>query len=130
VTHAQTIQVGDVFTAERTFTVEDVEAFVRVSRDVGRHHLERDEQGRLLVHGLLTASLPAQIGGSIDYIAREMLFEFIRPVFTGDTVRAELRIDEVEKDERQTRLSVTVVCKNQHGKEVLKARSNGIILNR
>ena len=39
------------------------------------------------IKSLLTATLGTEIGGSIDFIASEMLFRFVRPVFSGDTVR-------------------------------------------
>ena len=119
---------GDVLGWERTFTVEDVRAFARVTGDDGRHHREPDAQGRLAVQGLLTASLPTKLGGDLDYWAREMTFEFLRPVFTGDTVRCTLTIGEVVEEPGKLRVNCEVVCVNQHGKEVLRARTRGVIL--
>jgi len=80
------MKVGDVTVWERTFTIDDVRLFGQVSGDQGIHHVELDEQGRLMVQGLLTATLPTKIGGDLNYIAREMVFEFLRPVFTCDTI--------------------------------------------
>jgi hypothetical protein len=40
--------------------------FADVSRDRGIHHVKSDEDGRLLVHGLLTATIPTKLGGDID----------------------------------------------------------------
>ncbi len=51
------LSVGDIITFERTFTVRDVELFTEVSRDEGVHHITPDEQGRLVVQGLLTATV-------------------------------------------------------------------------
>ena len=67
-----TVKAGDVFEWERTFTKDDVEAFGRISGDVGRHHREPDESGRLVVHGLLTATLPTKLGGDVSYLARDV----------------------------------------------------------
>ena len=50
-----------------------------------------------MVHGLFTASIGTKLGGDLDYIAREMVSEFLRPVFTGDTITCELTMTEVEK---------------------------------
>lgn len=42
--------------------------------------MEYDENGRLMVHGLLTASIGTKVGEELHYIARELVSEFIRPV--------------------------------------------------
>lgn len=121
-------ELGQTFTYARTFSREDVELFARLTGDAGRHHVEPDAQGRVMVHGLLTATLPTHLGGEIHYIAREMHFTFVRPVFTGDTITTEVRWTEVVDEDKQWRLAAEGVCRNQHGKDVLEIRSNGIIL--
>ncbi|HLH62260.1 MAG TPA: MaoC family dehydratase N-terminal domain-containing protein [Ktedonobacteraceae bacterium] len=123
------MQVGDTTAWERTFIEDDVLQFGRLTGDQGIHHMERDEQGRLLVQGLLTASLPTKLGGDMNYIAREMSFEFLRPVFTGDTIRCEVVITHLEKAGGRTNMSAEGVCRNQHGKEVLRFSTQGIIRN-
>ena len=57
------LKVGDVITFERAFTAEIVELFTKISGDRGIHHRSPDEQGRLIVQGLLTATLPTKDGG-------------------------------------------------------------------
>jgi acyl dehydratase len=121
------VEAGQTFSKQRTFTDEDVEAWTRLSGDAGRHHVARDGQGRLMVHGLLTASVPTGIGGELDYIARDMTWEFVRPVWSGDTVTAEVRIDTAVEQGGVLEVTMTVSCRNQHGKEVLKGRSSGVI---
>jgi 3-hydroxybutyryl-CoA dehydratase len=123
------MQVGDTTAWERTFIEDDVLQFGRLTGDQGIHHMERDEQGRLLVQGLLTASLTTKLGGDMNYIAREMSFEFLRPVFTGDTIRCEVVITHLEKAGGRTNMSAEGVCRNQHGKEVLRFSTQGIIRN-
>ncbi|HVV83012.1 MAG TPA: hypothetical protein VHE35_08020 [Kofleriaceae bacterium] len=121
---------GDTFTAERTFTVAMVEAFTAVSGDAGAHHVVPDDQGRLLVHGLLVASLATEIGGRLDYLARVLDFEFLRPVRTGDTVRVTMQVDEAIAEPGRTRLRLSGHGVNQVGKEVMTVRSTGVILAR
>ncbi len=121
------MQVGDILVWERTFTVEDVRQFAQVSGDEGVHHMDADEKGRLLVHGLLTATLPTKIGGDLNFLAQEMIFQFVRPVYTGDTIRCEVTLTRLEKEEGHTRLDSEWVCTNQRGKEVLLGNSTGII---
>lgn len=120
-------KVGDQFSWERTFTEEEVLQFAQISGDKGRHHMEHDEKGRLMVHGLLTASIGTKIGGDLNYIAREMISEFVRPVFTGDTIRCELLITEITPMEGFTKVAITSTYRNQNGKEVLIGNSHGII---
>lgn len=121
------MKVGDVFTWKRTFTKEDVLDFARISGDQGRHHLEPDEKGRLMVHGFLTASIGTKIGGDLNYIAREFVSEFIRPVFTGDTITCELILTSVEQLEGYKEVKMKAIYRNQHGKEVVIGASHGII---
>jgi 3-hydroxybutyryl-CoA dehydratase len=120
------MQVGDVTVWERTFTVEDVRLFGQLSGDQGIHHVEPDEQGRLMVQGLLTATLPTKLGGDMNYIARELVFEFLRPVFTGNTIRCESTITHLEKADGHTKMAAEWVCRNQQGKEVMTGHTHGI----
>lgn len=126
---ALTLQVGDKITFDRTFTIEDVELFTKISDDEGVHHLTPDEQGRLVVQGLLTATLPTKIGGNHNVMARHMDFEFLRPVLTEDTIRCEAQIEKYEKQEKnRTAIIASFICTNQKGKEVLKGGFSGVIL--
>ena len=90
------MEVGETRTWIRSFQEDEVREFSRLSGDAGRHHVMPDEQGRLMVQGLLTATLPSKIGGDLDFLAREMTFHFERPVFTGDTIRCRVTIDRVD----------------------------------
>jgi acyl dehydratase len=121
------MQVGDVVAWQRTFTEEDVRLFGRLSGDEGVHHITPDDQGRLMVQGLLTATLPTKIGGDLNFIARQMIFQFQGPVFAGDTVQCEVTIVGLEPAEQYTRLTCQWVCRNQYGKEVMTGRADGII---
>ena len=114
---------------ERTFTKEDVATFTAVSWDEGVHHLTPDEQGRLVVQGLLTATLPTKVGGDNNVLARTMSFEFLRPVFTEDTIVCEVKIEQYDKQENgRTAIPASFRCRNQHEKEVLMGEFAGIIL--
>ncbi|WP_404461543.1 MaoC/PaaZ C-terminal domain-containing protein [Sutcliffiella horikoshii] len=121
------LETGEVLTYSRTFTVEEILQFGEVSGDQGRHHVEKDEHGRLIVHGLLTASIGTKIGGDMNYIAREMNMEFLRPVFTGDTITCEATLTDVQQQEGYKQVQVTSIYTNQKGKQVLLGSSKGII---
>jgi 3-hydroxybutyryl-CoA dehydratase len=124
------LKAGDIITFERTFTVRDVELFTEVSGDEGIHHITPDEQGRLVVQGLLTATLPTKVGGDHNVLARNMNFEFLRPVFTGDTIICEVKIEKYERqDNDRTAIVASFICKNQNEKEVLTGGFSGVILS-
>ncbi|MFD2925298.1 FAS1-like dehydratase domain-containing protein [Halobacillus naozhouensis] len=124
------LKVGDMITFERTFTAGIVELFTKISGDEGVHHLTPDEQGRLVVQGLLTATLPTKVGGDHNVLARTMNFEFLRPVFTGDTIICEVTIEKYEKQENN-RISImaSFLCTNQDEKQVLRGNFAGFILH-
>jgi len=113
----------------RTFTVADVRAFSDVSGDRGIHHVDLDGAGRLMVQGLLTATLPTKLGGDLNYLARDMHFEFLRPVFTGDEVLCVSVCTRAERQPGRTYAEFAIACTNPAGKEVLRATVAGVILD-
>lgn len=123
------MQVGDTKSWTRTFTEEDIRLFGQISGDQGEHHVTPDNQGRLMAHGLLTATLPTKLGGDLNFIGRKMTFNFLRPVFAGDTIRCDIRVEHIEPFERGQQLYTSFSCRNQYGKEVLTGTAEGVILN-
>ncbi|SRR6266496_3023049 len=123
------MQAGETRTWRRTFTEEDVRLFAEISGDEGQHHLVPDERGRLMAHGLLTATLPTKIGGDMNFIARELTFEFHRPVFAGDTIECVVTLVLAEPSEGFTKVASEWTCRNQNGKEVMTGRARGIVRN-
>ena len=121
------MKIGDHISWQRTFTEADIRAFTELSGDAGEHHLQPDAQGRLMAHGLLTATLPTKIGGDMNFIARELTFQFQRPVFSGDTIMCEVTVFSLEPSEQLIKIETTFVCRNQHGKEVMTGIARGVI---
>ena len=121
------MQVGDTLRWARTFSEEEIRLFAKLSGDEGEHHLVPDEQGRLMAHGLLTATLPTKIGGDLNFIAREITFQFLKPVFAGDTIECEVTLTELEPGEQFTRMVSKWVCRNQHAQEVMTGQGRGVI---
>jgi len=121
------MKIGDHISWQRTFTTADIRAFTELSGDAGEHHLQPDAQGRLMAHGLLTATIPTKIGSDMDFIAREMTFQFFRPVFSDDTIVCDVTVAELETVEQLTNITTTFVCRNQHGKEVMTGTARGVI---
>jgi acyl dehydratase len=121
------MKIGDTITWQRTFSEDDIRLFNGLSGDQGVHHVALDEHGRLMVHGLLTATIPTKIGGDMNFIAREMKFQFYRPVFSGDTINCLVTVVELEQVEAYMKVRTEFVCRNQHGKEVMTGYANGVI---
>ena len=121
------MNVGDTLSWTRTFTEEDIRVFASVSGDEGEHHLVPDDRGRLMAHGLLTATLPTKIGGDLNLIARELTFRFHRPVFAGDTIECVVTLVEARQREGYTDVVSEWICTNQNGKEVMTGGGSGII---
>ncbi len=122
------LYVGQTFTFRRTFTDGDVALFCGVTGDYNPYH--QDESfareswyGRLTIPGLLTGSMLTHIGGMLGFLATEMSFEYLAPVFVGDTIVCTVTI--AEKNEEKRRIEATTTFVNQDGVEVLRASFGG-----
>lgn len=122
------VRPGETFEYTHTFSRDDVEAFARLSGDRGRHHVEPDAQGRLIVHGLLVCSVPTRLGAEIDYVARDSQWLFIRPIYVGDPMAAKVKITTVVEEERWWRIGMDIRIRDASGKLAVRGESNGVIL--
>lgn len=132
---------GTTLRHERTFTVEEVEAFADLSEDRGEHHEVPDEDGRLLVHGLLTATMPTKIGGDLDVLARTMEFDFHRPVYTDQRIVCEVTVEAVGRGgdgsgdgtdnggaADRAEIEADIVCHRDGDEVVLTGGFEGVVL--
>ncbi|MFJ9811645.1 hypothetical protein ACIRTB_25820 [Streptomyces sp. NPDC101158] len=122
---APDLKVGQVLRESRTITDEDIVAFADLAGDRGRHHLP--ENGRAMAHGLLTASLATKIGGQLHFIARRMGWEFLRPVWSGDTITAEVTVRALSEVRSGTGVEFDIEITNQDGEAVLRGDTTGVI---
>lgn len=120
-------RVGDTYTHERTFTTEDVHKFGEISGDTQPIHTDPDEGGRLVVQGLLTATIPTKIGGDLEYLARTMEFDFRRPVYTGETITCTWETESVTEREDRYEVGGTAVLENKASEGVLTGRFEGLV---
>jgi acyl dehydratase len=118
---------GDVFTHERTFTAEDVAEFGEITGDQQSIHTDPDEDGRLVVQGLLTGSLMTKIGGDLSYIARTMEYDFRLPVHTGETITCRWTVESVQERRDRYLLDNDVVYRDEEGSVVVDASTSGLI---
>jgi len=120
-------RVGEKVAFTRTLTEADAALFIGVTWDLNPYHTDdrytaQTRFGRRIVPGLLTASLLTHLGGLWAFLATEMTFEFLGPVYIGDTVTAEAEIAEVS-EKGWVRLAGRVI--GADGAEVLRAVIRG-----
>lgn len=118
---------GDSYTHERTFTHEDVRRFAELSGDRQPIHTDPDEEGRLVVQGLLTATLPTKIGGDLEFLARTMEYDFRRPVHTGEAITCEWTTESVVEREDRYEATGTAVCRNEDDVVVMTGSFEGLV---
>lgn len=121
------IKAGSRHVWSRKITDDEIRRFSELSGDKGSHHIERDAQGRLMAHGLLTATLPTKIGGDLDYMARTMHFEFLRPVYGGDELTCTGIAESVVEQSTRFKIEFLFEIVNQRGELVLKGNTTGQI---
>lgn len=126
------LHVGQTFTFRRTFTEGDVALFCGVTGDYNPYHIDEafiqsSWFGRRIIPGLLTSSMITHIGGMIGFLASEMHFHYIEPVYIGDTITCTVTF--IEKDEQQRLFRATASLVNQEGVEVLKSSFSGFPAN-
>ncbi|MEE1753806.1 hypothetical protein [Streptomyces sp. SP18CS02] len=119
------LTVGQVLRAQRVITEEDIAAFAALVGDKGRHHLPG--QGQVMAHGLLTASLATKIGGDLHFIARTMGWEFLKPVWGGDTITAEVTVAALREIKPGLGVEFAIEIRNQDGETVLRGDAEGLI---
>lgn len=123
---ADTPAEGDTVTYSRTFTNEEVDQFAELSKDGGYHHIVSNEGEQLVLHGLLTATMPTKLGGDVNYIDKTMEFEFPRPA--GVEITCETTIEQVEERNGRTELEASYVCETADGAAILRGQTEGVVM--
>ncbi len=120
--------MGDKAAFTRTLTEADVALFIGTTWDVNPLHTDElycnaTKFKHRIVPGLLTASLLTHLGGLWAFLATEMDFKFLAPVYVGDSLKAEANVAEIDAQTGAVLLQCT--CTNQHGEQVLTANVRG-----
>lgn len=122
------IRPGQSYVYRRTFTDGDVAMFCGVTGDFNPYHQDAEFAaagpfGRRIIPGLLTASMLTHLGGMLGFLAAEMHFEFLAPVYPGDTVTCTVTFE--ARDQERRWLAGSAAWVNQDGAEVLRGRVSG-----
>lgn len=120
------IQIGDKASFSKTISESDVYQFAGITGDFNELHINQVAAEKSLfksrvVHGCLADSLVSTVLG-MKYPGKGTIFleksvSYLKPVYIGDTLTAELTV--VEKRERG-RVLFDVSYYNQDGTEVIK----------
>ena len=118
---------GETYEIKKVFTKADVEKFIEISDDRNHHHIAPDEKGRVVVHGLLTATLPSIIGGMLSVNGREFHVEWFKPVYTGDELTSILTIDKLDYQAARIKITAAFEIFNQETEKVAAGYFFGLI---
>lgn len=119
-------KTGDKAEYIRRFHAAEVEAFAQISEDDNPIHLDDQFAAatvfkRRVVHGILTLSMFSKIFGTIypgtGGIYLYQSARFLRPVFIGDEVRAEVELVDFNPDKMIG--TFTTRCYNEAGEMVV-----------
>lgn len=120
-----TYRIGAKASFSKTIAECDVYGFAGITGDLNPLHVNEEEAknmlfGRRIVHGMLTASFLSTVIASYmpgpGTVYMEQNSRFLKPVFLGDTITAQVEIAELLEKGR-ARLKTTVV--NQDGAVVV-----------
>ena len=136
-THSRTMcaQVGDSYSAVRSYSEADVRAFAALTHDDNPMHCNDDfaASGRFgapVVHGMLYGSMFSAIVGQrfpgAVYVSQSL--EFRTPVFLWDTVTATVTVQRTAA--AGTVLDMSTRCANQHGDDVLTGEARVLLPRR
>jgi 3-hydroxybutyryl-CoA dehydratase len=132
-TSIQDYRRGDQARFTKTITETDIALFAAVSGDFYPIHFNeelarRTRFGGRVAHGGIAIGListvigtPLQGPGVCAAVIRELHFDFTAPVRVGDTLTAEVTVDEVLPARHLVNLAVA--CRNQRDEVALKGRA-------
>ena len=110
-----------------TFTQRETETMADLIGDHNPFHyngefIRKTRFKKPIVHGLLVGGMISHFGGNLFpgpcCLAETISFEFLKPVFFGETIRAVARITKVDKE--QKRLAFSMSCFNEKGEKVVE----------
>ena len=138
-------QVGQkIITAGRTITESDVVSFAGLTGDYNQIHTDAEFSndtpfGQRIAHGLLCLSIAMGLATRTGFIEGTVLafreipeWKFVKPVFLGDTIHAELEVMELKEMRRigGGLAQIKVDVKNQSQETVQRGIWSALILLR
>jgi len=124
------IEVGNKYTLKRSFSIEDVKSFAKISNDYNPIHLEEDYASKSIfkkriVHGTLLIGVIGSILGTklpgMGTIYLGHVIKFIKPVFIDDEILFEVEV--ISKREDKPIYTLSTICKNCKDEQVIKGEA-------
>lgn len=124
------LKIGDKASFEKTITETDVYMYAGITGDLNPAHINEEYakdtmfKGRI-AHGMLTAGLVSAVlgmklpGPGTIYLKQDL--KFTAPVRIGDTIKAEVEVEEMITE--KNRLVLKTTCTNQNGDIVLDGKA-------
>jgi 3-hydroxybutyryl-CoA dehydratase len=120
------IRVGDISEFTKTITETDIVLFAGITGDFNPAHMnqiwaESTHFQRRIAHGMLSAGIISAVigmylpGPGTIYLSQEI--RFLAPVYIGDTITAQVEVQEIVMDKNRVRLRT--YCMNQKGAIVI-----------
>jgi len=116
-------KLGDKATFTRTLTEADVALFIGTTWDVNPLHTDELYCGATPFKHRIVPGLLTHLGGLWAFLATEMDFHFLAPVYVGDSITAQAEV--VEIDAQTGGVVLRCTCTNQHGAQVLRGDVRG-----
>ncbi len=138
-------QLGQtIITPGRTMTEADIVAFAGLTGDYNLIHTDavyaqETPFGQRVAHGLLGLSVASGLATRTGVLEGTVLafrevneWKFTKPVFIGDTIHAELTVEEAKVLPRVGggALTLAVEVRNQHGDSTMKGRWTVLVQSR
>lgn len=121
------LQIGELAFFSKTITETDIYLFAGITGDLNPAHINDEAAKKTrfkkrIAHGMLTASFISTVIGTqlpgAGTIYLEQSIRFTKPVYIGDTIKAEVEIIELIHSKNQVKLKT--VCINQEEEIVLE----------
>ncbi len=116
-------KAGDSYEYKRIFTRNDILDFARLTGDDGDHHTNPHK--KVIAQGLLVASIVTKLGGDMNYVARTMTMEFIKPVYEGEEILGRMIVTRAIKTAKRVKLTMSCECVNDTGEIVVQGETAG-----
>lgn len=133
-----------ILTGDRTVSEKDILTFADLTGDNNRIHTDAEFSkagpfGQQIAHGLLGLSIASGLAwktgildGTVIAFREVNEWKFIKPVFVGDTVKAELNVTEAKALPRIGAGSVTIIAelKNQKSETCMKGSWTMLVMSK
>jgi hypothetical protein len=126
-TSGGTVTEGETITYTPTVTDEAVTQFAALSKDEGYHHMVGDEDGQVVLHGMLTATMPTKLGGT-STSSRTRWSQSSRDRFTPASRSPVRRLARRSNSGSRTEIAVSFTCTTADDAIVLRGHSEGVVM--